>query len=181
MDTWDISQPEPEKATVKFFYVSEGRFLLMSILSLGIFEAYWSYKNWQYLKRRDNLDIMPFWRAVFAVVFIHALLDAIQKDTTLNAVEAPTFSGNTLATIWIILNLIGNITSRFDDQMVVTLGLIVAFPSFLCLLPIQKYINSVNEQQMGDVAYAEWSFGQVLCLLIGIPLLILLVVGLVIG
>ena len=32
----------------------------------GIYNIYWSYKNWQRIKSRSREDISPFWRAFFA-------------------------------------------------------------------------------------------------------------------
>ncbi len=179
LESWAIEDDVTvDDGRAKFFYVSEGRFLLMALATLGLFETYWSYKNWQYIKQRDGLDIMPIWRAIFALFFTHSLMNSIQTDKELNAVEAPTFSGNSLATIWIVLNLIGNISGRFEDVTVNALGIIVAVPSFLCLLPAQKYINSVNESGAIEKDYTAWSFGQVLCLLVGLPLTIFVVIGL---
>lgn len=184
MEDWqkdpEVVFAEPEKKTM-FFHVSEERFYVMAMFSIGIFETYWCYKNWQYLKQRDGLDIMPFWRAIFAIFFTHSLLKAIQEDQELNAIEAPSFSGSNLATIWIILNLIGNFADRVDDQMINTLGVLIAFPSFLCLLPVQKYINSVNGAGVNPQEYSPWSTGQYVCLVVGIPLTILVIIGLTVA
>jgi hypothetical protein len=38
----------------------------MSILTWGLFEAYWIYKNWRYLKELDERDIKAFWCGVFS-------------------------------------------------------------------------------------------------------------------
>lgn len=172
---------EPKSNNAKFLYISESRFVLMSIFTLGIFETYWIYKNWQYIKEKDNLDIMPFWRAMFGIFFLHSLLSSIEEDHELNLIEKATFSGANLATVWVIMMVIGNILGKFDDISINIFGILIALPSFLCLLPVQKYINQVNNTFNPDSTYAEWSFGQVLCLLVGIPLFALVLVGIFLG
>ena len=161
----------------KFLYISEARLIVMSIITLGVFEKYWIYKNWRYIKERDNLDIMPFWRAVFAILFVHSLLSYIEEDNEMNQIAESNFSATSLATVWVLMILTGNILSKFDEISINILGLLIAMPSFLCLLPVQKHINKVNNLVNVETAYSEWSFGQVLCLIIGVPILILILIG----
>lgn len=170
-----IDMPQPNKA--KYFYVPEGRFILMSIVTLSFFEAYWMYKNWKYIKERDELDIMPFWRALFGVFFMHSLLNTLEDDNELKAVEAATFSGSHLATGWVIVMIIVNILAKFDESLASGLVLLFSVPSFLFLLPVQRYINRVNSLVVPQPNYSEWSFGQVLCLLVGVPVFALLILG----
>ena len=49
-----------------FLHIPVPRLILLSIASCGLYEAYWIYKNWRYIKERDGLNIRPFWRGVFA-------------------------------------------------------------------------------------------------------------------
>jgi hypothetical protein len=42
-----------------FFPVSITKFLLLSIGTLGLYEIYWFYKNWGFIKARDRSDISP--------------------------------------------------------------------------------------------------------------------------
>ncbi len=177
METTEISKSNASK----FLYISENRFIVMSILTLGIYETYWIYKNWSYIKERDKLDIMPVWRAIFGIFFIHSLLSTIEEDKEMNLIEKSTFSSAALATGWIIMILVGNILGKFDDISINTLGILIAIPSFLCLLPVQKYINRVNTLDNPESTYYGWSLGQSLCLIIGIPLFILVLIGIFLG
>ena len=120
-----VKSSEPQ-----FFYVSETRFMAMSILSFGIFNSYWMYKNWQFLKNRDNLDIMPFWRGIFGIFFIHSLLNKIEADKGLSEVERSNFSGSTLATIWVVLLISSNLLSRLDDTNFYSHTNVIGFRSF---------------------------------------------------
>jgi hypothetical protein len=177
METLEISKSNDSK----FLYISESRFIVMSILTLGIFEIYWNYKNWSYIKKRDNLDIQPVWRAIFGIFYIHSLLSFIEQDNEMNQIEKSAFSASSLATGWVIMILIGNILGKFDDISINTLGILISVSSIICLLPVQKHINRVNNLINPEIPHTGWSFGQVLCLVIGIPLFVLVLIGIFLG
>ena len=151
-----------------FFHISGARLVLMSIASWGLFELYWIYRNWQYLKERDGLNIRPFWRGIFGIFFIHKLMGTIHDDPQANRLVKAGFSPSLLATVWVVLMLVGNIAGKADDPGLNLLGLLVSFPSFLLFLPVQNYINSVNEARSPNSPYTRWSPGQYACLAVGI-------------
>ena len=50
-----------------FLYISVTRLILMSVASVGFYEAYWIYKNWKYINEREgrlpdevNRELMTF-------------------------------------------------------------------------------------------------------------------------
>jgi hypothetical protein len=150
----------PEKPL--FLYISIVKFVLVSIFSLGIYEVYWIYKNWCYIKERDNLNILPFWRAVFGVFFIHSLLNRIFNDKDAGEFEAPSFDANALATGWVIVTILSNLLSRLPGAI----GYLVLFiPAFIFLIPVQKYINSMTTKRNPYQEYYGWTLGQVLCII----------------
>ena len=77
-----------------FLHIPVSRLILLSIGSCGLYEAYWIYKNWRYIKERDKLNIRPFWRGVFGIFFCHSLLRRIHEDKEARAVAEPAFSPN---------------------------------------------------------------------------------------
>lgn len=50
----------------KFYPVSLPKFIVLSFVTLGLYQLYWYYRNWCYIKRADNVDILPFARAFFS-------------------------------------------------------------------------------------------------------------------
>jgi hypothetical protein len=46
--------------------VSLTKFIVLSLLTGGIYELYWFYKTWRFVRDRDSSTIMPFWRALFS-------------------------------------------------------------------------------------------------------------------
>jgi hypothetical protein len=135
---------------------------------MGLYQAYWIYKNWRYIKERYCLvSISPFWRGVFGVLFCHSLLRRIHGDKEANSIQAPSFSAGGLATGWVIFAIIANLIGRAPG---IEISIISAFvPSFLFLVPVQNYVNSVNKKRNPAQPYHKWwSFGHIVCLAIPI-------------
>jgi hypothetical protein len=168
-----ISRPpgHTEYATVTvepiLFYIPVARLVVMSILTMSIYDAYWMYRNWLFLKQRDKLTIKPFWRAFFPVFFIHSLLRRIKEQSGSILIPAR-FSPNGLAGGWIIVAILVNVMARSSDFNVNLAGQIITGCSFLFLLPVQNYINRINETRPTRIAYCRWSGGQIALIVIGI-------------
>lgn len=162
-----------------FLYIPAVRLVALSIASMGLYEIYWIYRNWRYVKERDGLQITPFWRGIFGIFFCHSLLRRMYEDEEARAYWLPTFSPNGLATTWIILRLFANALDRAPQMWTsIVSGLI---PSFLCLLPVQNYVNDVTRKRNPGCPYYGWSAGHVVCLVLGIILWILIILGTVVG
>jgi hypothetical protein len=156
-----------------FLYIPVSRLILLSIFSFGFYEGYWIYKNWKYLKTRNGLDIQPFWRGIFGVFFCHKLLNSIYNDKEAQLIEQPKFSASGLATGWVMMTIMARIISRAPGDEATLISAFI--PSFLCLIPIQKHINSVEKKRNPNQTIYGWSAGHIVCLVIGasfwIPLL----------
>ncbi len=67
-----------ETETTKIEIVSIQKFIILSIVSFGLYAIWWMYKTWKFFKEKDNLDVMPIPRAIFAIFFLNGLFDKIQ-------------------------------------------------------------------------------------------------------
>jgi hypothetical protein len=175
-----IGQPDfspPTQAEAAYLYISPFRLIFMSILSAGVYEIYWIYKNWKYAKMRDGLNIMPFWRGWFGIFHCHSLMRFIHMDKVLNRWEEPKFKPNTLATIWVIMILLSNGAGQAETAIASILS--VLWPSFLCFVPVQMYINRVNKQMAPNAKKTGFTLGHIVVTLFGLlvwGLLILMMV-----
>ena len=174
-----ISATGGEAPNRMFLYIPIGRLVAMSIVSLGLYEVYWIYRNWRYLKERDGLKIWPFWRAVLGIFFIYPLLETIKTDPTTNRIVPARFSPGPLATGWIILVLLGNLASHASEPVVSFIGILLSVPSFCFLIPVQRHINALNEALPVRPSYYPWSAGHIVCLVLGIIFWLLILVGLI--
>ena len=162
--------------TPLFLRIPVWRLILLSILSFGVYEYYWIYKNWRYIEERDQLGIRPFWRGVFSIFFCHSLLRRIHEDKEARSIQSPTFSPGGLATGWVIFIIVANLVGRAPGIAAsIISGLI---PSFLFLVPVQNYINSIEEKHTPGQPFYGWSSGHIVCLVIGIIIWVLLLIGL---
>ncbi len=60
-----------------YFPVSLLKLVIMSVVTAGIYEIYWMYKNWALVREREKLDIRPFWRAFFGFFFCYSLFKRV--------------------------------------------------------------------------------------------------------
>ena len=155
--------PGPPKPL--FLHISVARLVLLSIASVGIYEAYWIYKNWRYIKEREGLRIRPVWRGIFGIFYCHSLLKRIKADKEASALIEPTYSVQ-LATGWVILVILAGIIGRAPGVAPSIIAALI--PSYLFLVPVQNYINSVTEKRSPGSSYYGWSTGQIVILVFGL-------------
>lgn len=166
-----MSEGESSGAVRKtmFFCIPVQRLVVMSILTAGIYEIYWIYKNFKYLKQRSYADIWPFWRGIFGILFLHSLLRAIHDDFQTNEIRTAEFRPMALATGWVMLMVIGNVVGFASSTMSPLISALIQLPAVLLLVPVQQYVNSVNFTANESVRhYHTWSAGHVVCLVLGI-------------
>jgi hypothetical protein len=74
-----------------FFDVSVVKLVVMSIVTFGLYEIYWFYKQWQ-ARKESGQDVLPLPRAIFAVLFAHALFkeaEEIGRDASVEVETKP--------------------------------------------------------------------------------------------
>jgi hypothetical protein len=118
-----------------YFAVSPLKLVVMSVCTMGIYELYWFYKNWVLIKDRENIDIMPFWRAFFAVFFCYSFFKKVQASAVAVSLDKPLSSG-LLATGWIIVTLLWKLPDPF---------FLITYFAVIFLLPIQAMVNDIND------------------------------------
>ncbi len=109
----------------QFLAVSPVKFVAMSLCTFGLYEIYWSYKNWQIIKDRDGSEIMPFWRAAFYPLWHYSLLTELNKSLVSRALSSGVYRGLLAASVLIL-----NGMWRLPDPY-----WLVSFLTFLGFLP----------------------------------------------
>ncbi len=158
VDVGGLEQGEPP-----FFAVSLLKLAVMSFVTGGFYEVYWFYKNWKIIKARENTDLNPVLRALFAVFFCYACFGRM-RDCGQEA-AAPPLPAGSLAIGWILFTL----ASALPDPWF-WLGSL----SIPCLLFVQSHVNRINRELAPDhdpnkdFSIVNWMFiviGSVLLLL----------------
>ncbi len=143
------------------------RFILLSIVTAGIYQIVWMYKQWVFFKKKDNLDIMPFWRAIFSVLFIFALSERISGLEKKNE-QRKIFLVVVLPIIWIVLCY----SQRLPDPYWLIAYLNVV-PLIFTLLRMNKYWKK-KEKKTIPKSFNWW---QIILIIIGALFFIMIVWG----
>lgn len=151
-----------------FFYIPAHRLIVINFFSCGLYSLFWMERNWRYLKDRDGLKIQPTSRAVFGIFYIHALLKAIKTDAIAKQIKQAEFSPGGLASGFIIFVILSRVLSSVPALAAAVIGLIVFAVTPCFLLPVQNYINAINEASPVRPAYFGWSKGQIGILVVGV-------------
>jgi len=129
-----VSAPEPVNEAPVYHHVSMIKFIVYSICSLGIYDLFWSYKNWKFIKQRDNSGLMPSWRSVFLPFWCYSLTRDI----------ADTRGGAKAGVVALVAGAYFGISILWklpDPYGLITLG------SFIPLLYPVKLIDEINRSR----------------------------------
>ena len=124
-----------------YFHTSSLKLLIMSFCTFCLYELYWCYKNWVHIKEKKKLEIMPFWRAFFAPLWLYSLMTHLQDE--INDTKIPiVLHAGLLAALYFITQLL----YRLPDQY-----WLISLLSFVFLLPANTAILRLNENSATDV------------------------------
>lgn len=122
--------PEPQ-----YFPVSRLKFICMAVLTFGIYEIYWFYRNWAFVRDRDRVRIRPFWRAVCGPLWLQALIGDINERSGADVITKGQAVGLFLA--YIVLSCLWPLPDPYW---------LVSSLSFLPLLPVVSQIAFLNRE-----------------------------------
>ncbi|MEP6503215.1 MAG: hypothetical protein ABJD97_07795 [Betaproteobacteria bacterium] len=164
--------PDPDRGSAYYFAVAGWKIVLMSLVTLGLYQIYWFYMNWARVKTRDRSNIMPAPRAIFGFFFCYAMFARVRKDGEAQGLSGPPGAG-ALATAWIVASL----AWRAPGALAL-LGVL----SWFVLLPIQDYANRINAKVApGHDRNAHLSWLNWIAVVLGGGFFVLVVIGLAIG
>ncbi len=143
---------------VVYFSVSPLRLFLASLLSFGVYDIYWAYKNWDAVRNyKKDTSIYPIFRSwFFGIFFIYPLFSQIKQSCASTKPVGSLFGFCSIG--YTILYMINIILTRLSDKTIdeeLSMGLFliwmaVTVLSALFLLPIQKAVNEHNHKLNPD-------------------------------
>lgn len=159
-----------------FWHIPIRRFVIMSLITGGLYQLYWFYKQWHWWATHHKQGYKSFDREAMRLFFVLSLLEKIETDKALNEVEKADFNGTQLFWTWTGVGIFawaGYSLFKSSNWSGWIVSLAIYSLDFLFLLPVQRYINRVNAK-LGN-SYDRPSFGHYLCLAASLgPLLLLL-------
>ena len=170
-----LAENNKPAVAITYFGISLTRLILLAILTSGLYQLYWFYRNWQAIKKAEQRNIWPFWRAFFWIFFLYSLFKKIYVSAKHH--EYPkAFPYPYLAVGYFVLFII----SAFFKLLAYSKGYqkeITLFSSApglfytVMFLPIQKAINFNNTKLHPNSQLTKtFARGEVLIIAIGLIL-----------
>jgi hypothetical protein len=145
------------------------KFVFLFIVSLGLYNIWWMFKVWKIFRNRENSDIMPAARAIFAIFFLHSLFDKVQE-----LAKSKGYTQSFSSTAYFIGFVAFNMSSRLPGGLWV-----ISFLSVLCLLPALEAFN-YGIKHSGEYKVIEdesFNQNQIILIVIGTIIWLFSIVG----
>jgi hypothetical protein len=153
---------ESDVLQVRYFPVSVTKLVVMSVCTLGLYEIYWAWNCWGFIKSRDGRDLNPFWRSVFiSTLYFNFLLiwdvSRSSGDSKYVALARTIICAGGIAALW------------FAGSGLTRLPLVLASVlSVAPLLAVQVQINRMNQREApGHDPNRRFSIGDVVIVVLG--------------
>lgn len=150
------------------FSVSTKKMVVMSLLTFGIYEIYWFYRNWRAIHLQEGKKLSPFWRAFFSVFWCYSLFKRI-LDSAVNKGLKTRNSPGVLTLCYIILVII---TSKAPDPF--DLIGIFSFIPVICVNNAARFNNFAVDPQYQEKQ--KLTTGEILFVILGIIIWVLNIV-----
>lgn len=109
---------------------------ILSMTTLGLYQAYWMYRNWRYLKKLHRTKIRPNGRADYPFFFVYPLFKQIRALGLSIEPAVPSIAPFWLFAAWVGLTLLVNLPDPYYFM-----GTLDVLP----LLCVQAYVNKLNQ------------------------------------
>jgi len=170
------SNYNPEAQTL-YYSISLPRLFICSVLSGGFYDMYWSYRQWQAVKRCQCASISPVLRSLALLLFIYPLFRKIYHSAE-SLRYIPRFPAGLAALAYIFITTTGS-AENYDT---LSSGGVFIIPSMLCfsaisLFPAQKAINFNNARINGGLKFEPIRWYEILITIIGMLIMAAYFVG----
>lgn len=143
-----------ETADGGYYVVAPGKFLALTILTLGLYLVYWFYRQWRSVKERDESSIWPIPRGIFYIFFTHSLFADINetlRDKGISHAWKPGTTATLVVIIALLSSVLGNVSNQNIGSPITDIASLAAVPvlAFFALLA-QKAANVASGDANGS-------------------------------
>ena len=168
---WIVAERrKPEQGDSIYYPVTVTKFVLMWIFTLGLYSVYWFFKNYAFIKKRDDSSIMPKARGLFCPFWYYPLykdLTRYQEQQQSNATIPPMFVGGVIAVLFLGVNVLAGF-EIYSALMTLIAGLLV--------IPMVNYIEHINDRDSDVTRYnSGYGIRHLVLFIISTPLILALV------
>jgi len=125
-----------------FHSTSTTNFIIFSIITIGLYPIWWTYKAWRFFKQKDGLDIIPPLRAIFTILFLYQLMERIKEYSSKQG-----FYENYSSGLLLVGCLVCNLSSRLPDP----LFLVSIFLFVFLLQPYSALNRAIKEDEIAHL------------------------------
>ncbi len=150
--------------------VSRNNFILLNIITFGIYTVWWMFKSWRFFEEKRGADVIPVLRAFFCIIFTYSLFEHIQQYARRVGYHN-SFSSTGLFVLFILLNL----TGQFPDPY-----WLVSLLAFLPLIQPHQTLNDAIIQSGEYAGFERSGFNnrQIILIIVGLLFWGLVLIGL---
>lgn len=158
------------------------KLIWLIILTGGLYQIYWFYRNWRDFKEHKNLDISPGLRTLgLFIPLVNLYFVGTQfkdlKDYEEEASVKP-FSIYAVIIGWIVLSYLSVRLSFYENPLTGMISLLLSFCLIIPFSVVQKTLNEYWLKEQGDLPLRKGlSVGEIIVLIIGLILLVLEAIG----
>jgi hypothetical protein len=134
-DTAAVELQSASSSGPSYFPVSTTKLLVMSICTLGIYQPFWLFSQWYYVRENENRNLSLIFRVFFAPFFCYPLFRRIRATARRDNIS-PSFAAGPLALGWAVFFLASALPPPAD---------LLSVLSVLFLLPVQRTVNAINQ------------------------------------
>ena len=147
------------------------KFILLSLITTGIYEFIWFYRHWKLLKEEKGLDIYPFWRVFFAPLLAGSITKYLKNFLAEKNVSKELLTSCNPKLIGITYFIL-SILWRLPDPY-----WLISFFTFIPMLPLIKATNAYWEKEDKHLPSKKFTWWQIVLISIGIFWLIISTIG----
>jgi hypothetical protein len=145
----ELNPDKGARYEILYYNVSANMLFQLQLLSLGMFQFYWFYRQWTYISKKGK-KTRGAWFLGFVIdwtLMVYIIFQQIETDRDMFTVKRSSWNPFTLAVWWYLGTALASSITFIVDNLIT--GLISGFLSLtvasLVLIPVQRYINEVNE------------------------------------
>jgi hypothetical protein len=160
---------------LQFFVRRPGALFAASLVTVGIYDIYWFYKNWVAVRDAGSKKISPFWRTVFTVFYVYPLFRLMNLQAKRYGYDGQ--SAGLLALGYVLvpyISAIGDSTQQTNTVTPLMYGaqLLGTLVSIFFLVTAQQAAIFANAKGHGEPTYEKFSRFEVGIVVVGVLLVL---------
>lgn len=133
-------EPLTSKTSPFPYVISIQKLVVLSVVTFGLYEIYWFYKQWKSFKAERDLKVTPWARALFATLMSYSFFQEVQKAIK-SVDKTRSLEAGGLAIAYFILVILYKLPEPYWW---------ISLLSVLPLIPVQNTINDYWKKKYGD-------------------------------